>query len=75
MAVQCLVLIHPRELKIPTIKDIDPFANMKTLPEDYKKAQDDEVNRIIKIEDDDISNDKTLQENEAEDIDNGSHNN
>ena len=75
MAVKHLVLIHPRELEIPTIKDIDPITNMKTLPEDDKKAQDDEVNRIIKIEDDDISDDKTLQENEAEDINNGSHNN
>ena len=75
MAVQCLVLIHPREFEIPTIKDIDPIANMKTLPEDYEKAQDDEVDRIIEIEDDDISDNKTLQEDEAEDIDNGSHNN
>ena len=75
MAVQRLVLIHPRELEIPTIKDIDPVTNMKTLPEDDKKAQDDEVNRIIEIEDDDISNDKTFQENEADDIDDGSRNN
>ena len=67
MAVQRLVLIHPRELEFPTIKDIDPIANMKTLPEDYKKAEDDEVNRIIQIEDD-ISDDKTLQENKPEDI-------
>ena len=63
MAVQRLVLIHPRELEIPTIKDIDPVTNMKTLPDDNEKAQDDEVNRIIEIEDDDISNNKTLQEN------------
>ena len=68
MAVQRLVLIHPRELEIPTIKDIDPIANMKTLPEDYEKAQDDEVDRIIEIEDDDISDVKTLQENKPEDI-------
>ena len=40
---------------------------MKTLPEDYKKAQDNEVDRIIEIEDD-ISDDKTLQENKPEDI-------
>ena len=67
MAVQRLVLILPRELKIPTIKDIDPIANMKTLPEDYEKTQDDEVERIIEIEDD-MSKDKTLQENKPEDI-------
>ena len=75
MAVQCLVLIHPRELEIPMIKDIDPVTNMKTLPEDNKKAQNDEVNRIIEIEDDDVSDNKTLQENEAEDINHSSHNN
>ena len=40
MAVQRLVLIHPRELEIPTIKNIDPVTNMKTLPEDDEKAQD-----------------------------------
>ena len=57
------------------IKDIDPIANMKTLSEDYEKAQDDEVDRIIEIEDDDVSDDKTLQENEAEDIDDSSRNN
>ena len=38
MAVQCLVFIHPRELEIPTIKDIDPVTSMKTHPEDNKKA-------------------------------------
>ena len=75
MAVQRLVLIHPREFKIPTIKDIDPIANMKTLPEDYKKAQDNEVDRIIEIEDDDVSDDKTLQENKPEDINDSSCNN
>ena len=56
MAVQCLVLIHPREFEIPTIKDIDPIA----------KTQDDEVQNII--EEDDISNDKALQEDEPQDI-------
>ena len=75
MAVQHLVLIHPRELEIPTIKDINPITIMKTLPEDNEKAQDDEVDRIIEIEDDDISDDKTLQENEVEDINNSSYDN
>ena len=75
MAVQRLVLIHPRELEIPTIKDINPFTSMKTLPEEDKKAQDDEVDRIIEIEDDDVSDNKTLQENEAEDNNDSSPNN
>ena len=75
MAVRRLVLIHPRELEIPTLEDINLVTNMNTLPEDNEKAQDDENDRIIVIEDDDVSNNKTLQENEAEDIDNGSHNN
>ena len=68
MAVQRLVLIHPRELEIPTIKDIDPNTYIKTLPEDDEKAQDDEVDRIIKIEDNDVSDGKTVQENEPDDI-------
>ena len=74
MAVQGLVLIHPRELEIPMIKDIDPVTNTKTLPEDNKKAQNDEVDRIIEIEDD-VSDDKTLQDNKPEDMDDSYHNN
>ena len=60
MTIQRLILIHPRELKIPTVEDINPVANMKGLPEDSEKAQDAEVEKIIKeekendIEDDDI---------------------
>ena len=57
MAVQRLVLIHPREFEIPTIKDIDPIANMKAVPEDSEKTQDNEVENIIE-EEDDVSNDK-----------------
>ena len=67
MVVQCLVLIHPREFEIPTVKDIDPIANMKALPEDSEKTQDDEVENIVK-EEDDISNNKALQEDEPQDI-------
>ena len=67
ITVQRLVLIHPREFEIPTVKDIDPIANMKALPEDSEKTQDDEVENIIK-EEDDVSNDKALQEDEPEDI-------
>ena len=68
MAIQRLVLIHPREFKIPTVKDIDPIANMKALPEDSEKAQDIEVKKVIKEEKEDdaevdISNDKALETN------------
>ena len=71
MAVQRLVLIHPREFEILTVKDIDPIANMKALPEDSEKAQDVEVENIIKEEkendaEDDVSNDKALEENEPQ---------
>ena len=71
MAVQCLVLIHPREFEIPTMKDIDPIANMKALPEDSEKAQDIEVEKIIEEEkendvEDDVSNDKALKTDEPE---------
>ena len=61
------ILIHPREFKIPTIKNIDPIANMKALPEDSEKTQDDEVKNIIE-EEDDVSDNKALQEDEPEDI-------
>ena len=67
MAVQRLILIHPREFKIPTIKDINPITNMKALPEDSEKTQDDEVENIIE-EEDDVSNDKALQEDEPQDM-------
>ena len=67
MAVQGLVLIHPRKFEIPTIKDIDPIANMKALPEDSEKTQDDEVENIIE-EEDDVSNNKALQEDKPQDI-------
>ena len=41
MAVQRLILIHPRELEIPTVKDINPVASMKALPEDAEKVVQD----------------------------------
>ena len=73
MAIQRLVLIHPREFEIPTVKDIDPIANMKALPEDSEKAQDIEVKKVIKEEkennvEDDVSNDKALETSEPEKI-------
>ena len=73
MAIQRLVLIHPREFEIPTMKDINPIANMKALPEDSKKAQDVEVEKIIKEEkennvEDDVSDDQALEMDEPEDI-------
>ena len=73
MAVQRLVLIHPREFKIPTVKDIDPIANMKALPEDSEKAQDVEVKKVIKEEkenniEDDASDDRAFETDELEDI-------
>ena len=73
MAVQRLVLIHPREFEIPTIKDINPIANMKALPEDSEKTQDIEVEKVIKEEkendvEDDASDDKALEIDEPEDI-------
>ena len=72
MAVQRLVLIHPREFEIPTVKDIDPIANMKALLEDSKKAQDVEVKNIIEEEkenniEDDVSDDNTLEIDEPQD--------
>ena len=73
MAVQRRVLIHPREFEIPTIKDINPIANMKALPGDSEKAQDIEVKKVIKEEkenniEDDASNNKALEMDEPEDI-------
>ena len=73
MAIQQLVLIHPREFEIPTVKDIDLIANMKALPEDSKKAQDIEVKKIIEEEkennvEDDASDDKALKVDELEEI-------
>ena len=50
MAVQRLVLIHPRELEIPTVEEINPITRMKALPEDSEKVQDAEVEKIIKEE-------------------------
>ena len=67
MAVQHLDLIHLREFEITTVKDINPIANMKALPEDSEKTQDNEVENIIE-EEDDVFNDKALQEDEPEDI-------
>ena len=73
MAIQRLVLIHPREFKIPTLKDIYPIANMEALPEDSEKAQDIEVEKVIEEEkendvEDDISDDKALKTDEPEEI-------
>ena len=61
MAVQRLILIHPRELEIPTVKDIDPVAMMEALPEDAKKVvQDAEVKK-------DVEEDKNVPEDVASD--------
>ena len=49
------------------MKDIDPIANMKALPEDSEKTQDDEVQNIMEDKDD-VSNNKALQEDEPQDI-------
>ena len=73
MAVQRLVLIHPRELKIPTVKDINPVAMMKALPEDSEKVvQDAEVKKVAKEEKNDsedvASDGKVLEMEEPEDI-------
>ena len=72
MAVQRLILIHPRELDIPTVKDIDPVAMMKALPEDSEKVQDAEVQKIIKEEknkaEDVASDGKALEMDKPEDI-------
>ena len=56
-----------------TVKDIDPIANMKVLPEDSEKAQDIEVKNIIKegkenYVEDDVSDDKALKVDEPEEI-------
>ena len=55
------------------MKDFDPIANMKALPEDSEKAQDVEVENIIKEEkennvEDYVSDDKALEEDEPQDI-------
>ena len=73
MAVQRLVLIHPRELKIPTLQDINPVTKMKALPEDSKKVfQDAEVKKVAKEEKNDpedvASNGKALETEEPENI-------
>ena len=41
MEVQRLFLIHPRELEIPKVKDIDPVTLMKALSENAKKVVQD----------------------------------
>ena len=70
MAVQRLVLIHPRELKIPTVEEIDPVTMMKDLPKDSKKVQDAEVKKVIKEEKNDAedvaSNGKALEMDKPE---------
>ena len=49
MAVQRLVLIHARELDIPTLKDINPVALMKAIPEDFEKiVENTEVKKDVK---------------------------
>ena len=73
MAICRLVLIHPREFQIPTLKDMDPIANMMAIPEDSEKAQDVEVEKVIKEEkenngEDDVSEYKALKMDEPEDI-------
>ena len=73
IAVQRLVLIHPRELNIPTVKDIDPVTMMKALPEDSEKVvQDAEVEKVVKEEKNDpedvASQGKALKTEEPEEI-------
>ena len=72
MAVQRLFLIHPRELKIPTVEDIDHVAMMKALPEDSEKVQDAEVEKVIEEEknnaEDVASDGKALEMDKPEDI-------
>ena len=46
---------------------MDPIVNMKAFPEDSEKTQDDEVENIIE-EEDDVSDNKALQEDEPQDI-------
>ena len=69
IAVQRLVLMHPREFEIPMVEDIDPVTNMKALPKDSEKAQDVEVKKIKEEKndaEDDISDDKALKIDNAE---------
>ena len=73
MAVQRLVLIHLREFEIPTMKDIDPVAMMKALPEDSEKVvQDAEVKKVAEEKQNDpedvASDGKALEMEEPEDI-------
>ena len=72
MAVQRLVLIHARELEIPTVGEINPVAKMKALPEDPEKVQDAEVKKVIKEEKNDAedfaSDSKALEMDKPEDI-------
>ena len=73
MAVQRLVLIHPRELEIPKVKDINPAALMKVLSEDAKKVvQDAEVEKVADEEKNDsedvASNGKVPETDEPKDI-------
>ena len=72
MAVQRLFLIHPRELKIPAVEEINPVAKMKALPEDSEKVQDAEVKKVIEQEknntEDVASDSKALEMNKPEDI-------
>ena len=72
MAVQRLILIHPRELEIPTVEDIDPVTMIKALPEDSEKVQDAEVEKVIEEEknnpEDVASDGKALKTEEPESI-------
>ena len=72
MAVQRLILIHPRELKIPTVEDIDPVTMMKAPPEDSEKVQDAEVEKVIEEEknnyEDVASDGKALKMDKPEDF-------
>ena len=66
MAVQRLVLIHPRELEIPKVKDIDPTASLKALSKDAKKVVQD-ANREKDIDEDALPKDKNAPEAVASD--------
>ena len=71
MAVQRLVLIHPRELDIPTVKDINPVATMKALPEDNEKLVQDadvEKNNPEDVASDGQDTGKVLETEEPENI-------
>ena len=75
--VQRLVLIHPRELEIPTVKDIHPVTLMKALPEDTEKVVQDAKVKKDAEEDENVPEDvasdaqdigKALETEEPEDI-------